>query len=113
MVGQRILIAGHLQAAVMTGAFTAQNLIEMSRFQKRIGWKLAFLEDSLLSGFLAVQSNRGKRESLKAQALAEAKDQGQEAVASRAAWGIANIANCEPSGSSWRHSCRSKWRPAT
>ena len=82
MVGHRTLISGHHQAAVQAGAFTAANLIEMSRFRDRCGWKMAFLEDSLLSGFLALRANKGQKDNLKAQALAEAKTQAQKIAAS-------------------------------
>jgi hypothetical protein len=61
MVSQHTLISRHLEAANSAGAFTAQNLIEMSRFRDRVGWSQAFLEDSLLSGFLAVKAMRGQK----------------------------------------------------
>lgn len=82
MVNHRTLISSHLQAAIRDGAFTASNLIEMSRFRDRCGWKLAFLEDSLLSGFLAIKANKGQKDNLKAQAFAEAKVQAQKVAAS-------------------------------
>lgn len=81
MVSQHTLISRHLEAANSAGAFTAQNLIEMSRFRDRVGWSQAFLEDSLLSGFLAVKAMRGQKYQLKKEAMAEAQRQAQKDIA--------------------------------
>ena len=82
MVAEHTLISRHLTAANNAGAFTAQNLIEMSKFRDRVGWTQAFLEDSLLSGFLAVKALRGQKYQLKVAAMEEARQQAQRDIAS-------------------------------
>ena len=90
MADQLVMVPDHWRRARDMDLFTSQNLLEMSRFRDRVGWKFAFMEDSILSGLMAVKATRGVSTKLKTAALAEArmsvekeKKQGQQMEAAR------------------------------
>ncbi|CAK9110913.1 unnamed protein product [Durusdinium trenchii] len=73
MVNMGAMSRRHHALALEMGRFTATNLIELGRLRDRCGWKMAFVEDPLLAGFLAARSQKGQLARLKAAALEEAK----------------------------------------
>lgn len=73
MADQLVLVPRHHELALHREAFTSQNLLELSRFRDRVGWKFAFMEDEVLSGLMALKSGRGVSAKLKAAALEEAR----------------------------------------
>lgn len=56
MAEQPVTVPRHIGLAFERNAFTAQNLLEMSRFRDRVGWRFAFMEDSVLSGLMALKA---------------------------------------------------------
>ena len=80
MVENAVLPSAHHVKALQAGAYTATNLLALQRFRDRIGWRMAFLEDSLLSTFLLTRTMRGQRQQLQAEAIAEAKKKVQVEV---------------------------------
>lgn len=74
MVNQSVLSSAHHRRALEQGHFTTQNLMELSKYRDRVGWKLAFLEDTLIHGLLLSRSMKGQAQRLRAAALEEARD---------------------------------------
>lgn len=64
----------HYVKGLTLGRYTAANLRQMAFFRDRVGWKVAFLEDGVLTGLLAARGVRGQTSRLKAVVLAEAKE---------------------------------------
>jgi hypothetical protein len=77
MVAQQVLPACHHGEALKLQRYTAKNLIELQRFRDRIGWRMAFVEDSLLSGFLLTRTMKSQKMKLKEDAIKEMKDQAE------------------------------------
>lgn len=75
MVSQLTLSAHAFNMAAQTGRFTAQNLSELCRFRDRVGWRHAFLEDSLLTGFLVARGMKGHARKIRDAALEEARQE--------------------------------------
>lgn len=53
-------------------------MIELQKFRDPIGWKMAFVGDSLLSGFLLTRVMKGQKRELKAEAIQEIKEKVQK-----------------------------------
>lgn len=73
MINMKTMSRRHHFIALETGGYTVEHLLELGRLRDRCGWKMAFVEDSLLAGFLAARSQKGQREKLRAAALEETK----------------------------------------
>lgn len=80
MVGQAVIPRAHHHLALEAKPYTAKNLLELQGFRDRVGWRFAFLEDSLLSSFLLTKTIRGQQQRLKMEAIQEMKDKVQEEV---------------------------------
>lgn len=78
MVSQQVLPASHHRAALEASHYIAKNLIELQKFRDPIGWKMAFVGDSLLSGFLLTRVMKGQKRELKAEAIQEMKEKVQK-----------------------------------
>ena len=78
MVSQQVLPASHHRAALEASRYIAKNLIELQKFRDPIGWKMAFVGDSLLSGFLLTRVMKGQKRELKAEAIQEMKEKVQK-----------------------------------
>ena len=68
------LSSRHLLRGQANGAFTAANLVAMSRFRDRVGWQAAFLEDGVMQGLLLARGRRGQSQRIKAAAIQEAQE---------------------------------------
>lgn len=75
MAEQLVVVPRHTYLATKNKAFTSKNLLEMSRFRDRVGWRFAFMGDSVLSGLMALKASCGVNAKLKAAALEEARQQ--------------------------------------
>ena len=73
MADQLVMVPYHWQRARDNGAFTSQNLLELSKFRDRVGWKFAFMKSCILSGLMAAKASRGISMKLKTAALEEAR----------------------------------------
>ena len=58
MADQLVMVPYHWQRARNNGAFTSQNLLELSKFRDRVGWKFAFMKSCILSGLMAAKASR-------------------------------------------------------
>lgn len=81
MVGNGALSKKHLARAKASNAFTVKNLMDLRWIRDRLGWRLAFLEDSLMEGMMLARDSKKIPPRLPAETSEEAKKEAQLAMA--------------------------------